>query len=272
MLNILNNKQKKFFEKNRYVVVKNALSQEIISFIKDSWNRMDEEPYSKSIFVKEGKHVDGSIWSKPFITSEYGISPFGVSTLTNLQKIIEKNIEIELIPTYSFERKYWRDAVLYSHRDRPSCEISATITIDYVTDNKEPWPIWILNDKNYAGFNNANAFAVSQSKNEDERIKAGCKRILIYPGDILVYQGVNVLHWRDPLDGEWARQIFVHYVNKNGPFYQEFPELEFDGRKSLYHTYDDNYRNYKVVKELNETLANDVKFCKERACKGISEI
>ena len=52
MLNILNNKQKKFFEKNRYVVVKNALSQEIISFIKDSWNRMDEEPYSKSIFVK----------------------------------------------------------------------------------------------------------------------------------------------------------------------------------------------------------------------------
>ena len=55
MLNILNNKQKKFFEKNRYVVVKNALSQEIISFIKDSWNRMDEEPYSKSIFVKKGK-------------------------------------------------------------------------------------------------------------------------------------------------------------------------------------------------------------------------
>ena len=99
MLNILNNKQKKFFEKNRYVVVKNALSQEIISFIKDSWNRMDEEPYSKSIFVKKGKHVDGSIWNKPFITSEYGISPFGVSTLTNLQKIIEKNIEIELIPT-----------------------------------------------------------------------------------------------------------------------------------------------------------------------------
>jgi len=259
------------FRKNRFIIVKQFISDLELRIIQNLWNRHDHAPYLESTREVNGNHVVGSPWSNPFKTREYGVSDFGVSLLLESQKRIESFLNLELVPTYSYERKYYRDSVLYAHRDRPSCEISATIAIDSETDSGKPWPIWVLNDKNYAGFDNSNAFAVSQALSTEERSLKGCKAIFLDPGDALIYQGINVLHWRDPLEGSYAKQVFIHYVNKNGTFYTEFPELKWDGRRSAFHPYEEGYRNREIVREINQQ-ANDLEWTKARACKEISPI
>ena len=42
---------------------------------------------------------------------------------------------MDLRETYSYTSKYVRGAYLGSHTDRPSCEISATLCLDYLTDD-----------------------------------------------------------------------------------------------------------------------------------------
>ena len=45
----------------------------------------------------------------------------------------------------------------------------------------------------------------------------------------------NVIHWRERLAGESARQIFIHYLHQDGPMYRDYPVLAYDGRPSIYH-------------------------------------
>jgi len=48
-------------------------------------------------------------------------------------------------------------------------------------------------------------------------------------GDILLYKGAERPHWREPFDGEWQIQVFLHFVRKGGP-YEEF---KYDKRPCL---------------------------------------
>ena len=77
----------------------------------------------------------------PFSFTNFGSAPFGYYLHTNLQAIIEHKLGLELIPTYYFSREYYTDSVLYAHRDRPSCEISATIAIGHKRSSMQPWAI-----------------------------------------------------------------------------------------------------------------------------------
>ena len=276
MINFFRNKALKgselLFKKNRYYLAKGLVNDELLSYVQDSWKGYDKYPFD-SIFVKKlGIHKENSKWKDEFETIEFGAAPFGTILLTRLQKEIEKIINIKLIPTYNYSRKYFRNSVLYAHRDRPSCEISATICIDQDTDNKRPWPIWLKNDKNYANQTYAGAYEISQKLDEDLRKQSGCKKILMEPGDVLIYQGINVLHWRDQLEGNFSKNVFIHYVNKNGPLFKDHPELAWDGRESAYSDYDADFNNYKLVQDLNEKSENNPDWLKSRACKGISKI
>ena len=47
------------------------------------------------------------------------------------------------------------------------------------------------------------------------------EKILQEVGDILIYRGCEVEHWRDPLVTEernYYVQLFAHYVDANGPY------------------------------------------------------
>ena len=41
---------------------------------------------------------------------------------------------------------------------------------------------------------------------------------LIEIGDSVVYRGHDLWHWREDYKGEWQTQVFVHFVDKNGPY------------------------------------------------------
>jgi PKHD-type hydroxylase len=52
------------------------------------------------------------------------------------------------------------------------------------------------------------------------------------PGDMVVYKGCDVEHWRPKLkarDNEWVVQLFIHYTDANGPY----KHLKYDGREKL---------------------------------------
>jgi len=113
---------------------------------------------------------------------------------------------LKLFPTYSYARLYnSQDEELKIHRDRPACEISATLTLDFEGD---VWPIFMGN-------------------NED---KANATEVKMEIGDAVMYRGCDIYHWREAYkEGKWQAQVFLHYVDQDGPH----AEWKYDKRESL---------------------------------------
>ena len=44
------------------------------------------------------------------------------------------------------------------------------------------------------------------------------KKINLKPGDGVIYQGCEVEHWREPYEGDYHAQVFLHYVDANGKY------------------------------------------------------
>jgi hypothetical protein len=144
---------------------------------------------------------EGEEGQVPGAHSKYG-DPFMESLLLYLQPLMEKSTGLTLLPTYSYYRVYRKGNDLKPHVDRPACEISASLCLGY-TDESVQWPLYV----------------------ED-------KPFIMNPGDLIVYRGMELNHYRYPLecDYSWSQsQVFLHYVNANGPH----ASYVFDGRKSL---------------------------------------
>lgn len=139
---------------------------------------------------------------------------------------------LKLYPTYSYARLYNQQGEeLKIHRDRPACEISATITLGFEGD---VWPIYMGDDENKT---------VNVSKIDMEI------------GDAVMYRGCDKWHWRESYkEGKWQAQVFLHYVDQNGPH----AEWKYDKRESLglsktIQNFDDCYKVEGAISE---------KFCK----------
>jgi SEC-C motif len=127
---------------------------------------------------------------------------FSETLLLQLKPLIEQVTGLQLLPCYSFLRIYGKHAILQKHVDRPSCEISASLTLGFKASGL--WPIWVT------------------ANGEDREIS-------LQPGDMLVYRGAEVAHWREPFQGEFWVQTFLHYVDANG----QYTDFKFDGRERI---------------------------------------
>ena len=117
----------------------------------------------------------------------------------DIEKIVGKN----LVPQYTYARIYKNGSVLERHSDRPECQYSVTLCLGGKYEKQ--WPIWI-ND--YFGKSHEVALDI---------------------GDMLVYSGCELEHWREKFEGEAQYQLFMHYVDSEG----EFKDRLFDGRLNL---------------------------------------
>jgi len=122
--------------------------------------------------------------------------------LERLLPIVEGHLQLTLFPTYSYFRLYKNGATLRKHTDRPACEISGTLCLGYEPDRV--WPIWI-------------------------EVKGKAIPIGLEPGDLLLYRGIDVPHWREAFEGDYMAQVFLHYVDQLGPC----REWQFDKRDGL---------------------------------------
>ena len=90
------------FQDNGFVVVRNALNQDLVSFINDTWDQLKKPPYIEAFPYKVGKHIPESSWETPFSYTNFESAPFGYALHVKLQPIIETLTNFALVPTYSF--------------------------------------------------------------------------------------------------------------------------------------------------------------------------
>ena len=112
---------------------------------------------------------------------------------------MKKKTNKKLLPTYSYVRIYKKGDVLKKHKDRESCEVSATLNL-----YGSKWPIYF--------------------KDKEQKIK----KVILNEGDLAIYKGCELEHWRDELQQDFCVQVFLHYTNPNNK-HLEFDERGFPG-------------------------------------------
>ena len=228
------------FMKNKYVVIRDFIPQEMITFAMDVWKSAEYKGEDTALETHDITYKN-PLSSRGTSSGKY-CSPWGNALSHFIHEKLKDVFDMNLIETYSFTRKYSRGSYLGSHTDRPSCEVSATLCLDYKSDDGSPWTIWVRNDKNYAGVDAEIVKNESQDYTHRERLRNSCIPVDLEPGDILLYQGPNIPHWRDEFLGDYSYHIFSHFVNRDSKM-QEIDgfnygeknlktSLELDGRAS----------------------------------------
>ena len=179
-----------FFQENGFLVMKSFLSEPMLSV---TYNYA-----MRKVAVGEIEFSDRQVPNTP---CAYG-GAFMETFLEMTCSSIEQATNLQLFPTYSYYRVYKNGDSLAPHRDRPSCEISVTLTLGYESDVK--WPI---------NFERSD----------------GSVKIEMEPGDAIVYRGCDIKHWRERFYGVHHAQVFLHYVDQAG----QYAAYKYDKRPML---------------------------------------
>jgi len=194
------------FKKQKYTVKKNIIDIKLCKFIFDYF--LLKRKVAKTLFDHKfisPFSIEWGTWSDTQVPNTYShYADIAMETLLQwVQPIMEKHTKLKLIPTYSYARIYKKGDVLPRHKDRYSCEISTTINL-----GGDPWPIYL--------------------EPSGEQGKAGTK-VNLKPGDMLIYSGCELEHWREAFDGTDCAQVFLHYNTAS----KKTEQNKFDGRPFL---------------------------------------
>ena len=204
---------------NKYQIIKGAISYDLANFIfnyfllkRDAAKFM----YDNNIIADSGMFGTWSDRQIPNTYSHYA-DPVMETLLVKMLPVMAKETGLQLVPTYSYARLYKTGDILKRHKDRPSCEISTTLNL-----GGAPWPIFI----DGTGADNV----IDEYKNIHKPDAPKGTKVLLEVGDMLVYSGCELEHWREPFEGNICGQVFLHYNHVNGPFAEK---NKFDGRPML---------------------------------------
>ena len=207
------------FKDHKYQVIKHALPYELANFIFNYF--LLKRDAIKYMYQNNIIHDNGMFgtWSDQQVPNTYShYSDMVMETLlVKMIPVMKQHTGLELIPTYSYVRAYKKGDILKRHKDRPSCEISCTVNL-----GGDPWPIFI----DGTGADNV----VNERQNIVKPNAPAGTKVLLEVGDMLVYSGCELEHWREPFDGNICGQVFLHYNHVNGPFADK---NRFDGRPML---------------------------------------
>jgi len=204
------------FKTNGYVFAEKIIPKEICNLV-TKYALIQEEVN----FQEEGKYAQ-----VPNSHAMYG-DILMETVLSFMLPHMERITGLELFPTYSYYRVYRPGMILERHKDRPACEISTTACFGLKYNNVDEnfnWGMYVDKDSRNVPLVDNTYF-----------VSAGNPGTMIpqNPGDILVYRGCDLEHWREAFDagpGSYQVQAFFHYINKSGPYY---PEWCFDTRPGV---------------------------------------
>ena len=207
------------FEKNHYLVIKEAIEPKVAEFVYNYFlmKRQVARTFFDTRFISPFT-TEWGVWNDEQVPNTYShYADTAMETLLlNVQPKMEKLTGLKLNPTYSYARIYKKGDVLHRHKDRFSCEISTTMNL-----GGDDWPIYLENKKN-VGVPDGKKYTAS-STNEG-------KKISLKPGDMLVYKGTILEHWREVFLGDNCAQVFLHYNNK---YSKDADKNIFDNRPHL---------------------------------------
>jgi hypothetical protein len=172
------------FKLKKYTIIKKAISKELASFCcsvlkvrKKALTKMKEHN------CKEASDMFYGTFGDSFVSDYFSIygDPTIETLCLELKPLIEKTVKKKLIPTYTYSRIYEKGAVLWPHKDRHSCEYSITLNL-----GGDKWPIYMEGTE-----------------------------LNLNQGDLAVYKGCEVEHWRNEFKGKECIQSFLHYNEIN---------------------------------------------------------
>ena len=176
------------FKQKKFKVLRKVVSSELIKFIYNYF--LNKRKVSEFLFTQ--KFISPyttywGVWNDEQIPNTYAhYADIVMETLLQeLKGRMEKESGYKLFETYTYARIYKTGDTLHRHKDRYSCEVSATLNL-----GGEEWPIY-LDATGKTG-------------------QAGIK-ITLKPGDLLMYSGCDIEHWREAFPGKNCGQVFLHY-------------------------------------------------------------
>ena len=202
-----------------YKVVKQAINFELSNFLFNYFllkREAVEHMYNTNMIYDTGML---GTWKDEQIPNTYSIygDPTFDTLLMKVLPIMKRETGLEVVPTYSYARIYKRGDILKRHKDRPSCEISTTIHL-----GGDQWSIFI----DPTGSNNV----IDEYKNIHKPNAPKGVKVDLDIGDMLVYSGCELEHWREQFQGNVCVQVFLHYNHVNGQFAEK---NKFDKRPML---------------------------------------
>jgi hypothetical protein len=196
------------FKTKKYQVIRQALPQGLANFIfnymmlqRDAVDWMMKNNKVNPVNPFMGTRTDQQV---PGCYTKY--ADWVMETLLMYMiPIMKAKTGLELIPTYTYTRLYEKGNILKRHKDRPSCEVSTTLHL-----GGDEWPIFL----DPTGADNV----IDERKNIHKPGAPKGVRVDLKIGDMLIYSGCELEHWREPFEGNICSQVFLHYNHANGPF------------------------------------------------------
>ena len=175
------------FKEKKYSVKRNVISKEMAAFFYDylSLKRQTAKTMFKHKFLSPYTDYFGT-WNDQQVPETYShYADIVMETLLeNLIPLMQEETGMILLPTYSYCRIYKHGDILKRHKDRIACSVSTTMNL-----GGDPWPIFMSPDI----------------------------KVDLEPGDMLLYSGCDLEHWREPFEGTNHAQVFLHYNEKSSP-------------------------------------------------------
>tara|TARA_R100001244_G_scaffold18776_1_gene19592 strand:+ start:143 stop:754 length:612 start_codon:yes stop_codon:yes gene_type:complete len=179
---------------NNYKIVRKAVNLNLVNFIKDYFIlKRDAVAFMNKHNIIDQNEILGT-WADKQIPNTYSHYADHVmeTLLIKMIPIIKKHTKLNLVPTYSYARIYKNGDELKRHKDRGSCELSTTVHL-----GGDPWPIYL-------------------EPSGKEGLKG--KKVNLKPGDMLIYKGCELEHWRNIFKGKECLQVFLHYNDVKSKF------------------------------------------------------
>tara|TARA_Y100001951_G_C11225971_1_gene231720 strand:- start:176 stop:847 length:672 start_codon:yes stop_codon:yes gene_type:complete len=206
------------FKRKKYLVVRNVITKDMTNFIFGYFmmKRRVAKQFLADRYISPFEQGWGN-WTDKQVPNTYSHYADIVmeALLEKVRPRMEKETKLKLIPTYSYARIYKKGDVLKRHKDRFSCEVSTTMFL-----GGDPWDLYLEPNKN-VGKSPEGPYTPTTNK--------GIK-VTLKPGDMLIYSGCELEHWREAFQGINCAQVFLHYNQINSP---RAMENRFDKRPFL---------------------------------------
>ena len=183
-----------------YIIIRQAFAVELMDFcnhaLKIKRNAMHILRNTDNFFGPLSVHIKNwfGTWEDPQAPGNFSV--YGDNAMETLllmaHPLMEERTKMKLLPCYAYARIYETGAELKKHKDRPSCEISCTVNM-----GGDMWPIYL------------------KDKNKKIKVELKC-------GDMLIYKGTKLQHWREEFKKKECSQVFLHYVKKSGKHADHF--------------------------------------------------
>ena len=194
------------FKNKKYTVIRQAISKDLAAFVANYFLMKKQvlDTCKAARYFSPFENILGSYDDEQIPNTYSHYADIAMETLMlKCQPEMEKVTGLKLYPAYTYARIYKKGDELKRHKDRFSCEISTTMNL-----GGDDWPIYLEPNSELGGVIEGFGYVSKNTKGV---------RVDLKPGDMLVYSGCELEHWREKFKGKECVQVFLHYNNRKTP-------------------------------------------------------